>query len=96
MKRSGGFCLRFRGFLSTKKKTRSKTALLRDASQVTDSSLCGISFSLQVFLKSVMSVLERAFQCNQDEAIAILKALQVRLVLLGVAALTLKIWLSEV
>lgn len=34
---------------------------------------------MQVFLKSVMSVLERAFESNQDDVMSILKDLQVRM-----------------
>ena len=34
---------------------------------------------MQVFLKSVMSVLERAFESNQDDVMSILKNLQVRM-----------------
>lgn len=40
-------------------------------------------FPLQVFLKSVMSVLEMAFVSNQDEVMGILKNLQVRLYFVG-------------
>lgn len=37
-----------------------------------------IAFSLQMFLKSAMSVLERTFESNQDEVMEIIKNLQVR------------------
>lgn len=36
--------------------------------------------SVQVFLKSVMSFLERAFESHQDDVMNILKNLQVRFV----------------
>lgn len=48
-------------------------------SRRSSNTLAAFGFSLQVFLKSAMSVLERAFESNQDEVIGILKNLQVRL-----------------